>query len=81
MRRDGCLPRSIAAALLCRLGGTWATWHVGVLTSPLTAHAWIEAENRLVDEPQGIDQFRPLITVGPLPAASRRQASGGGTPP
>jgi hypothetical protein len=63
----GCLPRSIAAALLCRFRGVWPSWQVGVLTSPLAAHAWIEAEGRPVDEPQGADRFRPLMTVGPLP--------------
>jgi hypothetical protein len=77
---DGCLPRSIATALLCRLGGTWATWNVGVLTSPLTAHAWVEAEGRLVDEPQGIETFRPLITVAPLSTTSRGQIPDTGTP-
>jgi hypothetical protein len=63
----GCLPRSIAAALLCRFRGVWPSWRVGVLTSPLAAHAWIEAEGRPVDEPQGVERFQPLMTVGPLP--------------
>jgi hypothetical protein len=62
---EGCLPRSIAAALLCRLDGAWPTWCVGVITSPLAAHAWIEADGRIVDEPQGTDRFRVLIRVEP----------------
>lgn len=78
---DGCLPRSIAAALLCRLGGAWPTWRIGVLTSPLAAHAWIEAEDRLVDEPQGSELFRPLMTVGPPPAASPGRTVDAGAPP
>lgn len=62
---EGCLPRSIAAALLCRVEGVWPTWCVGVITSPLAAHAWLEAEGRIVDEPQGTDRFRVLMRVQP----------------
>jgi hypothetical protein len=78
---EGCLPRSVAAALLCRLGGTWPTWRVGVMTSPLTAHAWIEAEDRPVDEPQGAEEFRPLMTVGPPPVALAERTAGRGARP
>ncbi|MEU3892035.1 lasso peptide biosynthesis B2 protein [Streptomyces sp. NPDC029041] len=62
----GCLPRSLGAALLCRLGGTWPTWCTGVrVTPPFTAHAWIEAEGRPVGEgvPQGY--FARLVAVAP----------------
>ncbi|MGH3821226.1 MAG: lasso peptide biosynthesis B2 protein [Pseudonocardiaceae bacterium] len=63
----GCLPRSIATALLCRAHGAWPTWHTGVRTLPFAAHAWIEAEGRPVDEPHTTTQMRPLITVAPNP--------------
>ncbi|MFC3456025.1 lasso peptide biosynthesis B2 protein [Amycolatopsis speibonae] len=61
----GCLPRSIATALLCRLRGRWPTWRVGVRTGPFGAHAWVEAEGRAVDEGEQILAFRPLMTVEP----------------
>ncbi|GAA3117694.1 lasso peptide biosynthesis B2 protein [Streptomyces echinatus] len=69
----GCLPRSLGAVLLCRLGGTWPTWCTGVrVTPPFTAHAWIEAEGRPVGEgvPQGY--FARLMAVDPLPRPTER---------
>jgi Transglutaminase-like superfamily len=80
---DGCLPRSVATALLCRFGGAWPTWRVGVMTGPFAAHAWVEAEDRIVDEPPGVDRFRVLMTVSPEPVgcggnrmAERRRTDG-----
>ncbi|SDL83756.1 Transglutaminase-like superfamily protein [Geodermatophilus siccatus] len=64
---NGCLPRSIATALLCRVEGAWPTWRVGVVTGPFAAHAWVEAEDRIVDEPPGVESFRVLMTVPPEP--------------
>ncbi|MGW0469478.1 lasso peptide biosynthesis B2 protein [Streptomyces sp. NPDC003027] len=62
----GCLPRSLGAALLCRLSGSWPTWCTGVrVVPPFTAHAWIEANGRPVDEGVPDDYFTRLITVGP----------------
>ncbi|MGC0334334.1 hypothetical protein RKD23_007324 [Streptomyces sp. SAI-170] len=64
----GCLPRSLGAALLCRLGGTWPTWSTGVrVVPPFTAHAWIEVAGHLIDEDVPDDYFARLITVEPLP--------------
>lgn len=62
---QGCLQRSIAAALLCRVGGTWPTWRTGVRMAPFRAHAWIEAEGRAIDEPPEVAHFHPLLTVPP----------------
>jgi hypothetical protein len=73
---DGCLLRSIATALLCRFGGAWPTWRVGVMTGPFAAHAWVEAEDRIVDEPPGVDHFRVLMTVLPEPVGSGEQPDG-----
>jgi len=48
----GCLPRSLATALLCRLEGDWPTWCVGVRAlPPFGAHAWVEAGGKAVGEP------------------------------
>ncbi|MFH9426231.1 lasso peptide biosynthesis B2 protein [Streptomyces sp. NPDC017529] len=60
-----CLQRSLATALLCRLGGVWPTWCTGVRTSPFTAHAWVEAEGRPVGEPEDTTTYRTLLTVPP----------------
>ncbi|MEV0617454.1 lasso peptide biosynthesis B2 protein [Nonomuraea sp. NPDC050404] len=66
-----CLPRSLAAALLCRLRGTWPTWRTGVRTPPFSAHAWIEAEGRPVGEDADIATYRPLLTVPPADRPDR----------
>jgi hypothetical protein len=60
---QGCLPRSIAAALLCRARGSWPGWCVGVRTAPFAAHAWIEADGDPVGEPLGTESFRRVIVV------------------
>jgi hypothetical protein len=62
--REGCLPRSLATALLCRLGGSWPAWCVGARRlPPFAAHAWVEAEGVMVDEDYPPDYFRPLVRV------------------
>lgn len=66
-----CLPRSIAAVLLCRLHGTWASWCTGVvLTPPFSAHAWIEVDGRLVRENVGPEQVGRQLVVPPRTARS-----------
>ncbi|MBM4792952.1 lasso peptide biosynthesis B2 protein [Streptomyces sioyaensis] len=68
----GCLPRSLGAALLCRLGGSWPTWCTGVrVVPPFTAHAWIEVDARPVDEGVPDDYFTPLIAVAPVSRPTR----------
>ncbi|MFL6120504.1 lasso peptide biosynthesis B2 protein [Actinophytocola sp.] len=62
----GCLPRSIATALLCRTTGSWPTWCVGVrVTPPFGAHAWVNAEGRDVEEPYPDGYHRVLLRVPP----------------
>ncbi|MGW2184489.1 lasso peptide biosynthesis B2 protein [Streptomyces sp. NPDC001719] len=62
----GCLPRSVAAALLCRVWGVWPTWCAGVrVVPPFAAHAWIEAEGRPVGEGVPDNYFSRLLTVEP----------------
>ncbi|MCC3768559.1 lasso peptide biosynthesis B2 protein [Streptomyces sp. UNOC14_S4] len=62
---QGCLPRSIATALLCRTHGSWPVWCAGVRSVPFQAHAWVEAEGRPVDEPLSTTQMRPIVVVPP----------------
>ncbi|BDM69691.1 hypothetical protein HEK616_31780 [Streptomyces nigrescens] len=66
---QGCLQRSIATALLCRLRGAWPTWCTGVRTHPFAAHAWVEADGHPVGEPHPKGHFKPLIAVPPLSPA------------
>jgi hypothetical protein len=62
--REGCLPRSLATVLLCRLGGRWPTWTVGARRlPPFAAHAWVEADGVMVDEDYPPDYFRALFRV------------------
>ncbi|MBB6438286.1 lasso peptide biosynthesis B2 protein [Streptomyces candidus] len=59
----GCLPRSIAIALVCRMSGSWPDWHAGVRNAPpFQPHAWVAAEGRTVGE-QNVSDFRPLMKV------------------
>ncbi|WNM32638.1 lasso peptide biosynthesis B2 protein [Streptomyces sp. Li-HN-5-11] len=69
----GCLPRSLGAALLCRLGGTWPTWCTGVrVVPPFTAHAWIEAQGRPVGEGVPDGYFARLVAVPAPPRPTDR---------
>ncbi|WP_439660226.1 lasso peptide biosynthesis B2 protein [Lentzea sp. HUAS TT2] len=62
--REGCLPRSLATALLCRLRGHWPTWCVGVRRlPPFGGHAWVAAEGVMVGEAYPAGYFSTLITV------------------
>ncbi|MFI0371959.1 lasso peptide biosynthesis B2 protein [Actinomadura sp. 1N219] len=60
---QGCLQRSVATVLLCRLGGAWPDWCTGVLTHPFRAHAWVEAGGAPVGEGPDMPPFRKVITV------------------
>jgi hypothetical protein len=62
--REGCVARSLATMLLCRLRGQWPTWCVGARrVPPFAAHAWVEAEGTPVGEDYPPDYFRLLFTV------------------
>ncbi|MBO1413305.1 lasso peptide biosynthesis B2 protein [Streptomyces sp. FH025] len=68
-----CVQRSVAAAVLCRFKAVWPTWRAGVRTPPFTAHAWIEADGRVIDEPYPDGYYRPLLTVAPVPTGPARR--------
>ena len=62
--REGCVARSLATVLLCRLRGSWPTWCVGARrVPPFAAHAWVEAGGVMVGEDYPPDYFRTLFTV------------------
>ncbi|MDG9702091.1 lasso peptide biosynthesis B2 protein [Streptomyces sp. DH37] len=76
----GCLPRSIAIALVCRMSGLWPDWCVGVRGAPpFSPHAWVRADGRAVGEQRGED-LRPLMTVTVCEGAggSGSESGGGG---
>jgi hypothetical protein len=62
--REGCLTRSLATVVYCRLRGQCATWCLGARRlPPFGAHAWIEVDGLAVDEPYPPDYFRTFFTV------------------
>jgi hypothetical protein len=62
---EGCVQRSLATALLCRLRGHWPTWCSGVRVQPFLAHAWVEVDGEPVDEPYPRGYHTALIRVPP----------------
>lgn len=60
---EGCVQRSIASVIICRLQGVWPTWNSGVRTKPFRAHAWISVDGRPVEEPESTSSFTPLISI------------------
>jgi hypothetical protein len=78
---NGCVPRSVASAVLCRLAGSWPTWRVGVRpVAPFAAHAWIEAEGIMIGEEEPAGYFRPLLTVAPAVQPAAPGTAGPGAP-
>ncbi|MFI0264683.1 lasso peptide biosynthesis B2 protein [Streptomyces sp. NPDC017056] len=69
---EGCLPRAIATALLCRARGSWPTWCSGVRVMPFLAHAWVEVDGEPVDEPQPAGYHHALIRIPPKERSAHR---------
>ncbi|OON76966.1 lasso peptide biosynthesis B2 protein [Streptomyces tsukubensis] len=65
---EGCLQRSLATAILCRMAGHWPQWCAGVRTQPLRAHAWVEVEGVPVGEPYPAHYFQLLVHVPEVPS-------------
>jgi hypothetical protein len=61
--QEGCLQRSVGAALMCRLYGRWPDWCTGFRERPFRAHAWIEAEGGAVGEHTDTALFHTVISV------------------
>jgi hypothetical protein len=59
----GCLQRSVAAALMCRLRGRWPDWCTGFRTQPFGAHAWVEVDGSPVGEPVDMSRFHTVLAV------------------
>lgn len=67
---EGCLQRSVATALLCRMRGVWPDWCTGVRTEPFRAHAWVEVDGLPVGEPHQSAAYHRMMVV-PVPPAKR----------
>lgn len=77
----GCLPRSLATTLLCRIWGVWPTWCAGVRTrSPIRAYAWVEADGRPVNEPVPRGCLSAFVAVPPVGADAGRAGGLAGAP-
>ncbi|MFE0174574.1 lasso peptide biosynthesis B2 protein [Streptomyces sp. NPDC059002] len=64
---EGCLQRSVATALLCRMRGVWPDWCTGVRTAPFRAHAWVEVDGVPVGEPDRQAAYHRMMVVPSAP--------------
>ncbi|MFE9699159.1 lasso peptide biosynthesis B2 protein [Streptomyces sp. NPDC006270] len=77
--RYGCLPRSVAVALACRMSGVWPEWCAGVRAAPpFSPHAWVQAGGRTVGEQAEPADLRPLMVVAAAAGEGVRDEHGGG---
>lgn len=60
---QGCLQRSIAVVLLCRLAGTAPVWKTGYRVAPFAAHAWVEVAGEPVSEPGNVSSYTTVLEV------------------
>ncbi|GGR70401.1 hypothetical protein GCM10010252_05770 [Streptomyces aureoverticillatus] len=68
---EGCLQRSVATALLCRMRGVWPDWCTGVRTAPFRAHAWVEVDGLPVGEPHRSAAYHRMMVVSAREAPDR----------
>lgn len=68
---EGCLPRSIATALLSRSYGYGITWCTGAQDRPFAAHAWVELDGEPIGEVSQLGGFQKLIECTPQYASER----------
>ncbi|EWC60869.1 hypothetical protein UO65_3799 [Actinokineospora spheciospongiae] len=54
---QGCLPRSVAVVVYCRLHGRAPDWCTGFALDPFTAHAWVEVDGAPVGEPPKVAEY------------------------
>ncbi|NJQ04948.1 MULTISPECIES: lasso peptide biosynthesis B2 protein [Streptomyces] len=59
---QGCLERSIATFLLCRLSGRVPEWRTGVRLEPFRAHAWVAVGGVPVGEHEEVATY--AVTMG-----------------
>lgn len=62
---EGCLPRSVATAILSRLHGHGLTWCTGIRQQPFLAHAWVEVAKSPVGEVTSLEGLRIMLRTSP----------------
>lgn len=62
---QGCLRRSVATVILCRLSGRSATWCTGFAIEPFRAHAWVEIDAQQVGEQAEIADYITVLSSTP----------------
>jgi hypothetical protein len=63
-RRALCLEQSLALYVLLRRSGLSATLQIGVQPMPFYAHAWVEADGRAINEPEGRIEHLSTFQLG-----------------
>lgn len=62
--RIACLERSLTAVVLLAARRRGVTWHMGIRTPPLAAHAWlVDSAGEQIGEPATTVAYQPLITI------------------
>lgn len=64
---QGCLQRSVAVVLVCRLHhhGAVPVWKAGYRVAPFAAHAWVETDNCPIGEPEYVKDYISVLEVHP----------------
>lgn len=65
---QGCLQRSIATCILCRLRGSMPEWRTGYMVRPFVAHAWVECEGEPIGESPDVKGYVTALAVRPQSA-------------
>lgn len=68
----GCLPRSVATALVARMNGYGVSWFTGIKDAPFTAHAWVAVDDHAVGEPAEVTAFAKVLSAVPEYSPSSR---------
>jgi len=62
--RDQCLLHALTLVRFSMLHGLQASWVVGVMTQPWTAHSWAQYGNVVLDgNPEQVRPYRPILVV------------------
>ncbi|WP_423243492.1 lasso peptide biosynthesis B2 protein [Actinomyces wuliandei] len=71
-RGRGCLQRSIAVVIFCRLSGTTPSWKSGYRLDPFRAHAWVEVGGVPVGEPSDVTYYARVLEANPMLTQGRK---------
>lgn len=70
---QGCLQRSLATVILCRISGHCPSWKTGYQIEPFRAHAWVEVSGVPINEPAEVNSYITTLELQPpRPAQAAR---------